>query len=476
VSAAKPSCKRFDAVGKGLIRAAGCASIWTRQRALEAGYEVDPTCELCGEEVDTVFHRLYDCKAPAAVHARTLCCPGWFMRHVRMEPDNPVYTRGIFVHPVHKVPQPTSETGCMFLNGARELIHEGDHSFGDDLFIDGSCTAHVVPELRRAMWSVAEVDEQGEALAIVRGPVWAPLPQTPQASEYCALVAANQLVARRARVHGDCLGVVNGANAPQAKRLSHKLLYAGAFRACLMTEGPKHIEEVIWGRAHMLDKMAEEEIQKLSEEELWKCRGNAVADVEAKAAIVCHPSFDPEAMKEIDGMLKRADIVLRNLSAVLRLWPKLPRGMNRVPKGGQIGRKKIVRPIDGHVWSEPASGWVRCRRCWSSTPEGSKRLEGGDKEVCPGKPPLLSKLGPGHSIRLYPCKADTITVCLVCGSWGSRRFVDLKEPCRGRPSKDRKEDSGKRTVLERVSSGLHPSDTTKFKTVVLDCVGTPFEY
>eukprot|EP00959_Pyramimonas_sp_CCMP1952_P093186 1950596-Pyramimonas_sp.AAC.1 len=52
--------------------------------------------------------------------------------------------------------------------------------------MDGSCHRHVVKELSRAGWAVTMVGKDGELLGVLKGPVWAPWPQTPQAAEYAA--------------------------------------------------------------------------------------------------------------------------------------------------------------------------------------------------------------------------------------------------------------------------------------------------
>ena len=51
---------------------------------------------------------------------------------------------------------------------------------------DGSCTTSTHRGLRKAVWAVVEVSEDGRVIAPVSGPGWASLPQTPQAAEYVA--------------------------------------------------------------------------------------------------------------------------------------------------------------------------------------------------------------------------------------------------------------------------------------------------
>eukprot|EP00974_Lingulodinium_polyedra_P003834 360216-Lingulodinium_polyedra.AAC.1 len=60
--------------------------------------------------------------------------------------------------------------------------------------------------MRRASWSAVKVRPDGTPGATLAGPVWASLPQTPQAAEHCAFAAAAQVAVGRCRVHADCKG------------------------------------------------------------------------------------------------------------------------------------------------------------------------------------------------------------------------------------------------------------------------------
>ena len=73
---------------------------------------------------------------------------------------------------------------------------------------DGSCAVSEHPELRRAAWAVVEVNGKGEVTATLSGPVWASLPQTPQAAEFSARAAATQRANGPLWLIGDCSNVV----------------------------------------------------------------------------------------------------------------------------------------------------------------------------------------------------------------------------------------------------------------------------
>eukprot|EP00972_Heterocapsa_arctica_P050205 7384105-Heterocapsa_arctica.AAC.1 len=63
----------------------------------------------------------------------------------------------------------------------------GSTAVQGNLYLDGSGSRELVPELNRAAWSVAMCDDQGALIARTSGPVWGTLPQTPRAAEYVAL-------------------------------------------------------------------------------------------------------------------------------------------------------------------------------------------------------------------------------------------------------------------------------------------------
>ena len=173
---------------------------------------------------------------------------------------------------------------------------------------------------------------------------WAPLPQTPQSAEYCALAGVPQLITKKAQVFGDCMGVVKVANLPRKSQLSHKLLYAGAFRACGSLPGASLVEDVSWVKAHVLDKMTQADILNMAPEEFWKAQGNRGADTHAKKAVDCHQPFPEGAMEQIGTSLKELRILFQLMASVLRLWPKLPRGMLRVPAGARVPKAKVEKP------------------------------------------------------------------------------------------------------------------------------------
>ena len=92
--------------------------------------------------------------------------------------------------------------------------------FNGEVFLDGSCTKTFAKELNRASWAITKLDEStGELVARLHGPVWATLPQTSPAAEFCAMAALAQVAGPGTHAYSDYSGVV-GSFAKNLKRYS----------------------------------------------------------------------------------------------------------------------------------------------------------------------------------------------------------------------------------------------------------------
>ena len=63
------------ALQKSSLRAVACGAVWPKDRLIAAGYDVDPLCELCRADPDTMFHRIWACQNPDAKSAREAVAP-----------------------------------------------------------------------------------------------------------------------------------------------------------------------------------------------------------------------------------------------------------------------------------------------------------------------------------------------------------------------------------------------------------------
>ncbi len=81
----------------GAYRSGTCGAIMTNSRAVEEGYLVQNICPLCGENGDTVHHRVYHC--PKTREAVEAAVPAWFLKEARSQgPNCRFWTTAILPH------------------------------------------------------------------------------------------------------------------------------------------------------------------------------------------------------------------------------------------------------------------------------------------------------------------------------------------------------------------------------------------
>ena len=101
-----------------------------------------------------------------------------------------------------------------------------------EVFLDGSASTHIIPELRRAAWAVVQW-AAGKARTIRDGVVPRSLPQTSQAAEHVAAAVLARIAATGVRAYGDCYNVVQRARQGAASAREDKELYGGVWRAAI---------------------------------------------------------------------------------------------------------------------------------------------------------------------------------------------------------------------------------------------------
>eukprot|EP00972_Heterocapsa_arctica_P032163 4738524-Heterocapsa_arctica.AAC.1 len=87
--------------------------LWTQSRLVEKGYVVDVMCKLCKEAQDTVFHRLYECKACKAERDQVVK-PAFLREALRAGPGDPLYCKGWIDHPADQLPKPSDALNTVF--------------------------------------------------------------------------------------------------------------------------------------------------------------------------------------------------------------------------------------------------------------------------------------------------------------------------------------------------------------------------
>ena len=159
---------KFSALDKGILATVGSDGIWTRARLVSTGLVMSPLCELCGQERDTVWHRILQCQERQAVALRARLCPSRVVSvAITKGAAHPLYIKGWMEHPTHEWPSPSiSDDNAQWpVWKERTALGWGPAvhcELSGDVYQDGSCTPHVFRELSRASWGIVELPSEGQ--------------------------------------------------------------------------------------------------------------------------------------------------------------------------------------------------------------------------------------------------------------------------------------------------------------------------
>ena len=137
------------------LRKAAVNAIWTKCRLKEAGYELETTlCDMCGQENDTLWHRIWFCRNPQLVAARNrFANPALQTEATRKDVDLLWVTRAIIDDPSDHLPPPNAKD----LAVNEEILDVDAWNLGTDqlcAYSDGSCTQELSREMKRASWGL----------------------------------------------------------------------------------------------------------------------------------------------------------------------------------------------------------------------------------------------------------------------------------------------------------------------------------
>ncbi len=437
-------------LGAGAYRAAVCGAIMTRSRAAAGGYDVLDECPLCGEKGDTERHRIYGCCKSAETVAAAV--PAWFIEEARKaDPADPFWVTGVFPHPADLAPLPASGVTIVWDDGPEDVQEQRRRdgapepptgaAFGGNVYFDGSSAPHVIRDLSRAAAAVVMVDDNGGVMRRGLAAVPNHLPQTSQAAEGLGLAVSIRSLEKKATVHGDCLAVVNAANAPGASLVAGRRKHGGLLMDILRDPDRRRLAgDIKWVKAHRRARDDD------GADTLRDIRGNDAADLAANEARDLHPDIGDEARSWAAYYAKRAPLVAKAAAAALPLFPPAPGNMARKPR--PTSERQAVEE-NAHLWRFSAGAW-RCVVCASWT---RRKHEGGGRQGrrCPG--PLVTKklkeyTERGHSI----CRAEgemPFVFCSKCGGWAAKRSRLLGAKC-SPPT------AAGRLALKRIAAGWHP--------------------
>ncbi len=455
VAAQLRSDRRLTTKDKAAYMSVACGAVMTHSRAVACGYLVLDRCPLCGLPGDTIAHRVWRCKHHLAVQARESAAPRWLVQEFERDDDaerSTFWTAALIPHPADTWPAPAADaTMCYEWMGEEppqgdDRGANGDPLISGSLYVDGSCTVNVFPELRRAASSIIQ-QQPGQAGGWrLRMPVPRPLPQTPQSAEYATVVLARRYAhpTKASSLASDCANVVRDLNLPPMAALAGRKMYSGLLREVttdsawlqrtVIRKVPAHVNPTALRPGPERDDAV----------------GNDVADRLAKEAVEEHPAPPPAMKQDLESALKRARLIVRTIAAVTQCFPPMAKERMRRPPPPVNGARVTIGA--GHNWIFTSGMW-RCQTCLRMTtrPQIDSALA---HERCPGhrlSMDACAMVSRGHSLAQTD-GALPVIFCVRCGAWSTRRAYGLSAPCRGAPAP-----SG-RQALTRISRGYLPWD------------------
>ena len=465
-----------DARGAATLRAVAASAVWTNCRLAEAGYDVDVRCALCGQAPDTLHHRWWECTA-SQQEREEIATPQTRQRARVAGPGALLFERAVLPHPSETWRGPSETPQAALQSKAPDgqwidIATDAGEAMGcyaamqgpGELFVDGSCTTHPVPECCRAAWAVVRVLPDGKPAAQLSGVVPAGWPQTAQAAEYFAASVAGQVAASHDVIRSDCLNVVHHFQADHAAQLSRRRRYAGVVRSARPFAGFQALRKIRKVPAHV--KI--EDCKTLFD--TYCARGNDAADRAAKRALASHPCQSSVVLQQWAQDWEDAIATARLIIAVGPKWPAA-----RAPDGGRLAcprrrthladakasraaaaqeakaRQRVA--ISSHNF-QMCRGVLRCTNCSAHFSKG-----GAAVRLCPGQRAWLNALAEnprGHRLLagkvLRPGEEPSrLVMCMRCGAWAETgTSLALKRGCPEQPSRAALE------AIRRVREGLHP--------------------
>ena len=345
-----------------MARLAAVGAVWTRDRLAEAGYPVPPLCPLCGLP-DSLRHRIYLCEHPQVKEVREKVAPAWAIALARADESDAMWVTGIFANPVTPGDVLAAKGGfhCWSMGGG--LVEDvAKEDVEGPVVTDGSCTKHVIMDLCRASWAIggvavagSEDAEAGNLGWVIRGPVWAALPQTAPGAEHVALAMLADATERLVQPFVDCMAVIREAALPLMKQLRPESKYAGIRLWASGREGFEMVKMPEHVKAHR----AIADIRKLEMQERAVAMGNRSIDVQAKEAIAGHPALGEQWLRDVNRLAERARLAVRMIAHTLIQFPREQRQTTLRGPMRAYGRK-----VRWRCWSlSHERGW-HCTECW----------------------------------------------------------------------------------------------------------------
>ena len=319
-----------------------------------------------------------------------------------------------------------------------------------DIYVDGACYPSHIPDMCRAGWAVVQAPNNGLPCKVLYGPVWPPLPQTPQCAEWVAWAVAHQVATESAVVYSDCSGVTRAHGAALRVALRPTALFAGIVRSTMSDPGRTSITSCVKVKAHLFVQ------EGMPAQLVSHIINNERADRFAKLGARMHPQPSQELAEAWQQELDDTQVFAKLLLALWPLWPK-PIKAERLPvaEGARRGRRpSSLQPgAPRHCWVNGLGRWqcASCKLVKVSVPARDR----ASRRPCPatGRPYLqvLASSELGHNLIVVACDEIPVVFCTTCGKWGTMKTGGLLKSCTGSQT------PAATAALRRLAGGRHPS-------------------
>ncbi|CAK0817849.1 unnamed protein product, partial [Prorocentrum cordatum] len=119
------------------------------------------------------------------------------------------------------------------------------------------------------------------------------------AGEHMGFLVLQEALTKPSKAWVDCKAVLDQHARPLPTRLSSKLKYSGLHKLALARDSRHHLETASKVKSH-------QDVNSLAGEARLAAEINTAADKMAKAAMDCHPSFNPTALQELQRKIEAA--------------------------------------------------------------------------------------------------------------------------------------------------------------------------
>ena len=381
------------------LRSQLACSPWTQERQERLGLAQDSACQRCGTLPGSLWHRRYDCPAYHTLRSENVSSELARAAKVALGKGFAVgetFARSLFPDPAALFPEPVREAEVHWVNRP-----PGGRMTGT-LFTDGSGLHGEHRPLRRAGWSVVQVDRFGVALHVAYGPV--PVTEAPEQvardGEDFAFVMTSQVASPPFRVYTDCQGTLDCFSGPISESIG-----PGNPRAHLWTRfwAAFKGEEVAACKTKAHASAGDVEAGRST---WWEKRANDTADKYAKLGAECH-ELEQGSLDKYLG--------LKELVKQAAKWAGIQDAHLAGLEVKDAGELLAVQGYGPRISVQVPRSLPPAARAWWPEPEHE-----GDQHIFE------------HRLRVATTSmGGTLLCCLDCGAYAWKRAKALAEECRG---------------------------------------------